>query len=109
MTRWGPRQSYKKFWQSLYTLSRNESDQPSATLHHQVELDAATKSYVVASVGLESDAMELYYRGPAADTERLAEELVGKAGNLFGRCVSLLRQKLEQVLRQMDKKGVSWV
>jgi hypothetical protein len=58
-------------------------------------------SYVEASFRLSDEPIpinfqEPCYRGPAADTNRLKEEVVGKAGEIFATALTHLRRLQEE-------------
>jgi hypothetical protein len=80
--------------QFTYTLSRPEARQPQALVHHIVELEGPTNSFVQASYSIDEGRKTVYYSGPAADTERLSEELANHADEIFAEAVQCLRTKL---------------
>ncbi len=94
-----------------YGLCRSEAWDPEASVTHRVELIGQNRSYVKATYRIDAkvgDGREYghhgrtYYRGPAADTERLEEELVVHAEEIFGRALGILRQKLTAAVEGSD-------
>ena len=81
-----------------YGLVRPEAWQPEARVHHTVELVGSTGSQVQASYYLEGEEEIIYYTGPAADIERLAEELDRQTDEIFAAAIGLLRRKLSEAL-----------
>lgn len=90
----------------VYRLRRVEADDPSAEIVHTVELVGAERSYVQATYDLNASVGEgrayyqpvSYYLGPAADTERLEEELLARAEEIFGGAIRVLREQLGATL-----------
>ena len=81
-----------------YILVRTDAWHPEARVHHIVELVGPTSSQVQASYSLEGEERLIYYTGPAADIERLAEELERQTDEIFSAAVGRLRQKLSEAL-----------
>jgi serine/threonine-protein kinase len=91
-----------------YGLCRIEAWDPEATVLHRVELVGENRSFVKAEYRIEARVgdtretghhHETYYRGPAADTDRLTEELVAHAEEIFVRALNVLGEKIEEVAR----------
>jgi serine/threonine protein kinase len=70
----------------------------SEVLTHRIELEGSARSSVRASYQFGQEEVT-YYLGPAADTDRLEEEVLGQAGRLFKVVAENLRKQLENVLR----------
>lgn len=83
---------------SLHVPRRGISSQH---LFHRVELEGPARALVVASYqlgqGSENEPV-IYYRGPAADIERLEEEVLSHAEEMFRIIAVDLRERLEQVV-----------
>ncbi len=92
--------------QFVYDLRRAEAGDPSAQIVHTVELVGTERSYVRATYDVDAlvGGGRAYYRrvpyylGPAADTERLEEELLARAEEVFGSAVRVLREQLGATL-----------
>lgn len=73
----------------------------SEKLSHRVELEGPARALVAASYqlgqGSESKSV-IYYRGPAADTERLEEEVLGHVDEMFKIVAADLRERLEKAI-----------
>jgi len=91
-----------------YGLVRTDAWQPEARVHHIVELVGPTSSQVQASYSLEGEERLIYYTGPAADIERLAEELERQTDEIFAAAVERLRQKLSEALSR-DQPSTLWL
>lgn len=94
-----------------YGLCRREAWNPEASVTHRVELVGENRSYVQATYHINAQVGAVcetghyrgtYYRGPAADTERLEEELMARAEEIFGQAVDVLRRKLRAVMEGSD-------
>jgi serine/threonine protein kinase len=70
----------------------------SEVLRHRIELEGSARSFVSASYRFEQEEV-VYYRGPAADAERLEEEVLRQADQMFKIVTEDLRQKLESALQ----------
>lgn len=90
----------------VYRLQREEAADPSAEVVHTVELVGAERSSVQATYdvgGLVGEGRafyqpKTYYVGPPADIERLEEELLARAEEIFGSAVRVLREQLGATL-----------
>jgi serine/threonine-protein kinase len=88
------------------SLRRAEADDPSAEVVHTVELVGSGRSYVRATYDLDASVGHgrayyqrvPYYTGPAADTERLEEELLARAEEIFECAIRVLREQLGATL-----------
>jgi len=85
----------------LHVLYRWGGSPPGASVRHRVELVGENRSYVQATYSIDGRVGRVrktghyestYYKGPAADTERLEEELMAHAEEIFGRAVNVLRE-----------------
>jgi hypothetical protein len=81
-----------------YSLCRRGARHPEASMSHTVRLVGENRSYVLASYEIEGQYGGNYYKGPAADTDRLEDELMARAEEIFGQAVNVLRQKLTAVM-----------
>jgi hypothetical protein len=82
-------------------LSSNAGSHLSAMLDINIRLVEPHSSYVEAAFRLSDEPIpinfqEPCYRGPAADTNRLKEEVVGKAGEIFATALTHLRRLQEE-------------
>jgi serine/threonine-protein kinase len=92
--------------QFVYSLRRAEADDPSAEVVHTVELVGSERSHVRATYDLDASVGHgrayyqrvPYYTGPAADTERLEEELLAHAEEIFESAIRVLREQLGATL-----------
>ncbi len=81
-----------------YSLVRRDARQPEARVHHVVELVGSGSGQVQARYSFDDEEAIIYYIGPAADTERLAEELEQQSDEIFAAAVARLREKLINAL-----------
>lgn len=90
----------------VYKLRRAEAADPSAEIMHTVELLGAGRSLVQARYDVNASVGDgrafyqpvTYYVGPAADTERLEEELLARAEEIFESAIRVLREQLRATL-----------
>ena len=68
-------------------------------IYHKVELTGDRNSFVEASYFFDDEVeFTTYYKGPAADIERLDEELDRESDKLFAMALGILRTKIEKAL-----------
>ncbi len=93
-----------------YSLCRPEARDPEARLEHTVELAGPNRSLVQATYRVNAQHGSTaeyhkpitYYTGPAADTERLEDELLAHDEEIFATTVTILKEKLQEALSGSD-------
>lgn len=83
-------------------FNRQNTKDPHVDLLHRVEVTEKTYSFVHASYKVDSEKTE-YYSGPAADIERLNEELENHTEEMFMQVARIFQQKFKQLLA--DRKS----
>lgn len=78
---------------------RNETlSHISVRISHFIKLIGDSLSFVAVGYSIDSDENIVYYNGPAADIERLEEEVLAKGKNIFVEATNVLRPKIEESL-----------
>ncbi len=94
-----------------YGLCRKEAWDPEAAVLHRVELVGENRSFVQADYRIDARIgdgretghfRETYYKGPAADTDRLEVELMDCSEEIFARALAVLGKKIEEVAKGYD-------
>lgn len=89
-------------------LCRQEAWDPIVHVLHRVELVGDKRSFVRASYQSEARIgditetghfQETYYEGPAADTDRLEEELMARAEDIFAQALAVLGEKIREAAK----------
>lgn len=75
---------------------RNETlSHISVRISHFIKLVGESLSFVAVGYFIESEEQIIYYNGPAADIERLEEEVLAKGKKIFVEATNVLRPKIE--------------
>jgi serine/threonine-protein kinase len=82
-----------------YSLVRRDAHQPQARICHAVELDDSEAGHLRAKYTVDANGDSIaYYSGPAADLERLHDEMQQHADEIFASAVACLREKVRVAL-----------
>ena len=75
-------------------IQRKVSNELKAEVNHEIRMEEENRSYIIASYKIDGGDNVEYYRGPAADIERLEEEVLKQGEQIVSSLAISLREKI---------------